>query len=142
MKEEKDVIKACEVAAKWWSDKLGTAAQNMGKGYDFANLLMGIVSMKNSPNNEKREKFYELLKQELIETLKVSNLVMLDTDYGPRGVLASIARECEIDGYAFPCKTYMHVREEKVVVREGYGADEKVIYVKENTVTDNTENKI
>ena len=142
MNENKDVIKACEVAAKWWADQLGTAKQDNGAGNGLANLLMAIVSIKNSPNNETREKFYESLKLALIEELKKDDRVYLYTDYGPCGLLETVSRGFEISGYAFPCKTEMYVSADKVTVSEGYRAPEKVLYVKENTVTDNTENKI
>ena len=140
MAEEKDIIKASEVAAQWWADNLGTHKQRAGLEDELANILMSLASMYASPNSETREKFYQRLKQILIEELKRTDMVRLSTDYSPCGLLMEASYEFGISDHAFPCKTDMYITENEVRVSEGYGAPEKVIYSKEVIVDDNNDN--
>ncbi|MBQ9795853.1 MAG: hypothetical protein IJW36_02710 [Clostridia bacterium] len=134
MENQQNIIKASEVAARWWANFLGTAKQNNGD--DLASLLLGWVSVTNAPNLETVEKFYETLKNELIQRFEFSDSIILSTDYGPEGILAQVAKKFEISGYAFPCKTVMYISDCTVSVRSGYQAKEKLLYSSEDLKVD------
>ncbi len=124
---KQNFTKASEVAASWWADCLGTLKQNNGN--EITSLILGLISVKSTPENNAKEKFYEALKNRLITSFESgSQSVTLSTDYGPEGILAEVASICKINGYAFPCKTCMWISAKEVSVSAGYQAKAKVIY--------------
>ena len=128
---ENSYTKASEIAAKWWTEHLGTLKQNNGDG--LQSMLLSILSKKSEPNKNKSDEFYEELKKELIEKFKNGETsVTLSTDYHPEGLLGMVAHRCDIESSAFPCKTVMWVEPTSVSVRCGYGASEEIIFEVQN----------
>lgn len=124
--EYPDCVKA---AIDWWSETL--QHPKMDNGDSQLTMLMAMFGGNAFSRNitvEQLEKFRHILAEDLTAELERSRSVRLGVDYGPSGVLAHAASEAELDGFAFPCKTCMHVSTGEVKVSYGYGAPYSVIW--------------
>ena len=70
----------------------------------------------------------------IADSLKTNYQVIVSTDYGPMGILADVAHECNVSEKVFPWKTVMWIEEGSVKVRAGYSAQIETLYPQEEHV--------
>ena len=58
----------------------------------------------------------------------------VDVDYGPCYILAKAGKLIDVDPFDYSWKTSMIVTKEKVTVRDGYGADRRILYQKTSDI--------
>lgn len=110
-----------KLTAKWWRKKIEKNHHDNGDpSCGLAGIMADMIAMNNRPSEEQLNKFEEVLTK--IITEKTNNYIYLDCDYGPCGDLALAAKEAGIDSSVFPWKTVTTTEENKVEVRDGYGA--------------------
>ena len=123
-----------EAAAKWWADVLrGPPLKDNG---DLVQSMFGsLVAARAAPVSEEGiAAFEEALGARIEEVLDASDdWCMVDTDYGPGGVLSTALRRLDEETAnairpLLPWKTIMVVKPGKVRVAKGYGAPEETIY--------------
>ena len=112
-----------KLTAKWWRKKLECSHHNNGDNSTpniMASLMADTLAAKNTPTSSQLDKFEEVLTNIIIK--KNNSCIYLDCDYGPCEELATAAREAGINSIVFPWKTLSTTEENKVEVRDGYGA--------------------
>ena len=135
-KEESQKRGAAEVAADWWVEKIyGTAPDKFNMGEEsyqamMAQMLAMTNSLRNTPEEEKKEKLRSRLIEMISEELKQRGSCNLCTDYHPEGDLYRISKELDISESSFPWKTNMNITEYEVEVKCGYGASYETLYSK------------
>lgn len=139
-KLETELTEVIKVAVKWWGDKLRnplSVKQNNGEKYQ--EQMLGLLRLMSAiQTNFKEEdicKFEKVLAEKVLERINLSKSVILSIDYSPNEMLSDALKE-SIKDYnpmsVFPCKTVMWVELDEVNVREGYGAETKILYSNEN----------
>lgn len=110
-----------KLTAKWWRKKIEKNHHDNGdSSCGLAGIMADMIAMRNTPSVTQLDKFEEVLTKILIE--KKNNCIYLDCDYHPCEDLYLAAREAGIDSSVFPWKTVSTTEENKVEVRDGYGA--------------------
>jgi hypothetical protein len=119
-----------EVAAKWWSDQLRTRTKQDNGDNGMAAMLMLMVSLQEPSHADKAGVFEAHLIELLDVRLKDQTSCILSTDYAPGGLLNSAAMKAGVPAHCppFPMKTVMWIEADKVSVKHGYGAKEKVLW--------------
>lgn len=123
-------------AADYWTSRVNGLVPNqgdraeLGKDAGIANLWAGMLFKK--PTLEQLSAFHLGLKDVLSRTTcwerYLFNGYCLSVDYDPCYLLREVAKEAGVCENNFPWKTRMYFHEDgKVMVCDGYGADEKEI---------------
>ena len=94
----------------------------------MAQMLAMTNSLRNTPEEEKKEKLRSRLIEMISEELKQRGSCNLCTDYHPEGDLYRISKELDISESSFPWKTNMNITEYEVEVKCGYGASYETLY--------------
>lgn len=130
-------------AAKWWADQLRTKPKHDNGDATHALLysLVSAVTKLNPP--EVADRFEVILRGKLAaqindgkswypeEPNRASYNRGVYVDYHAPPVLMDSLAEAGGEGgdmMTFPCKTSMWINPGKVIVKNGYGADEQTIY--------------
>lgn len=124
-------------AANWWTQKIRNPTfDTLGptRGRDkketemcgLAEVMATMVAVKDKPEDEKFNLFFEKLTEVIVEQKPRS----LSVDYGPCATLSRVAAGVGIDGSCFPWKTTMWIdyKENKVVAKCGYGAQDEQVF--------------
>lgn len=129
----KEITKeVAEVAAKWWADKI-CGDVKFDNGDDSMNGLFCMVMAKSlvkPVTEEQKNSFIENLAESIVKEQRD----LLDVDYHPDRLLSEAAQAAGISGNNFPWKTVMWIVEDeetkeiKILVKAGYGAEQKQIY--------------
>ena len=130
-----EIKKAAIVAAKWWTDIISSPNLNSFNNGDrtsessfFVMMLAHMNAMNHVATQEQLDKFNEILSKKISDELDSSSQVDLDCDYGPCVFLGEAAEEAGIDISLFPYKRMMWITCTSVEVKDGYGAEVKIIY--------------
>jgi hypothetical protein len=128
---ENDCALFAAAAAGYWADLLrGGRSPSLTRdaGHpDDARSTMGdlMLAMMPRPASDNVDIFEQRLMTLVEAQLRRCGEAWLDVDYSPEGRLAEPARTAGVSG--FPFKTHMRVDHEEMSVREGYGADDRVL---------------
>lgn len=119
-------------AAKWWADQLrGNAKLDNGDNSLTGAMTLGLAAMLQEAERQKQS-------PELVNKfeLELTNVIMeqdriwtIGVDYHPDGILQEAADRAglPLGMTTLPWKTVMWIEEEKVSVRNGYGAGVTVL---------------
>ena len=106
-------------AVAWWVNVLRDAKKDNGDRSEMGAMALAMAELgKKVPTEDQLERFAQLLH----ERIESEHPTVLSCDYGPSVPLRECAKEAGIDGSAFPWKTTMWLRPDKVEVSYGYGA--------------------
>ena len=72
--------------------------------------------------------------QAVYEKVETYGNCTVDVDYGPCYILAKAGKLIDVDPFDYSWKTSMIVTKEKVTVRDGYGADRRILYQKTSDI--------
>lgn len=120
-------------AAKWWAQKVdGSVHHDNGDNSPSSFLAMAIADLGNTPTtDDQSERFVDALAKGIKERFaEIDGYPMIDLlcDYSPCDLLHKAAVSAEVNERNFPFKTCMTIYEDRVVVRDGYGAPPEQIY--------------
>ena len=113
-----DLVNACIVAAKWWSENLGTGKPEYDECYD----------LRRCPTQPEREMFYSMLADILIDLFQETDVIGLSSNYVPNGILEEVALNCDMGDVIFPNNVTMCISTNKVVVYDKEMKNQKVLY--------------
>lgn len=112
-------------AADWWKSKLANGDRGDAKLENgLAQLLAMTRDVADIGQTEALDKFAVVLSEKIDEALLSGRQVYLGVDYHPDRVLSDAATEAcvKVPYMGWPFKTSMWVDQDKITVREGYGA--------------------
>lgn len=120
-------------AAKWWAKKVdGSVRHDNGDNSLSGIFAMAIADLGNTPTTEDQsERFIDALAKGIKERFAELDgypMLFVGCDYSPCDLLHKAAVSAEVNERNFPFKTHMTIYEDKVVVRDGYGAPLEQIY--------------
>ena len=122
-----------KVAANYWADSLQT--RDFNNDDELTSIFaMAIAGSKREYTEEELKIFKESLSKDIYERVETYGTCTVDVDYGPCYFLAKAGKLINVDPFDFSWKTSMIVTKEKVTVRDGYGADRKVLYQKPSDI--------
>lgn len=127
-----------EKAAKWWADKLSDInAGHFCNGDDsreggFVCLMYTVEALSNQPSEEKISEFESRLANIIKERVEESGSLILETEYGPLGILCDVSDELKISPSVFPWKTTMNIIKNKVTAKMGCDKEFSVIFQEES----------
>lgn len=122
-----DYPEYAKVAAEYWANSLQT--RNFNNGDELTSIFaMAIAGSKREYTETELKVFKESLAEAVCEKVETYGTCTLDVDYGPCYLLAKAGKLIDVDPFDYSWKTSMIVTKEKVTVRDGYGADRKVLY--------------
>ena len=121
-----------KAAAEWWADKIsGNVKFDNGDDSMAGAFCMAMAKSLVKPVDEvQKDSFVKNLSENIVK----EQVEILDVDYHPDKWLSEAARASGISGNNFPWKTVMWIVEDeetkeiKILVRAGYGAEQKQIY--------------
>lgn len=119
-----------KVAANYWANAIQAPKLNNGDGFTsfIATVAAGPVKKYT---DEEIKTFQENLTESIYELTETYGECLLYVDYGPCPILANAGSLIGVNQmFGYPWKTRMYITKKSVEVKEGYGANKKVIYSK------------
>jgi len=127
-----DYTKAIEAAAKWWSEQICIAGQDMGarEPTEIMTKMLGIaLQARCQPTKDEAEVFRKALIEILTKHAEErDHLWPLGCDYNPDRMLGDAATRAGINHGAFPWKTMMWITADVVKASRGYQVAPAVIW--------------
>jgi len=120
--------KYVKAAIDWWANAIVSPKFDNGEALPaFFSFLMAGAAKEYTPAEIKT--FKEALAKGIMDEMSMYGRCDLDVDYHPCRVLANAGNLIGVnDMTGYPCKTYMSVSVNEVIVRAGYGAPAEVIW--------------
>lgn len=112
-------------AVEWWMKNMNCAVSNMMRSGTIPQTgispmlilsMMTETQLHTDKNNEKIEKFREILESKIRNELYIKKECLLRVDYDPEGILADALKEAGIQSRIgmFPTKTIMWVYPDRI----------------------------
>ncbi len=120
-----------DAAVKWWSEKVSSRVHHEnGDKSSSGRFSMALADFLVQPVTDEQKVIFEAeLKKELTEKYKEwGDYLVVGVDYSPDLPLINAAEKAGINTMNFPFKTYMSFRDNRLSVREGYGAQPVTIW--------------
>ena len=131
--ESEDYPEYAKVAAEYWANSLQT--RNFNNGDELTSIFaMAIAGSKREYTEAELKIFKESLAEDVYEKVETYGNCTVDVDYGPCYILAKAGKLIDVDPFDYSWKTSMIVTKEKVTVRDGYGADRRILYQKTSDI--------
>lgn len=128
-----DYPEYAKVAAEYWANSLQT--RDFNNGDELTSIFtMAIAGSKREYTEAELKIFKESLAEYVYEKVETYGNCTVDVDYGPCYILAKAGKLIGVDPFDYSWKTSMIVTKEKVTVRDGYGADRRILYQKTSDI--------
>ena len=119
---------AIEAAVTWWVQNI--QQPKFDAGADSPEMHMAQIIATTLAQPVTKEQLYTFSIELTDSMLKKKHYYngFIGVDYHPDLVLSEAAKKAGISENNFPWKTNMRIKDDKVVVWHGYGAEEQIIY--------------
>lgn len=118
-------------AARWWREKIDGGAHHDNGDSSQEGILAGAMadSLNEPTDGHALDLFEKILALRLLEEGEnARDYFSIGSDYGPEGCLLDSALETGITPHNFPWKTWMWIFADRIEVRDGYLAQNVVIW--------------
>lgn len=128
-------LEMADFAANWWIERIKGDTKHDNGDKSMTGMIAGILGdMLNKPVTEEQLWKFKILLRTFIDvksaTILNTQFIELHCDYKPYPPLDKFAKTCAIPLENFPWKTTMMIYSNEIMVKEGYGANYKTIYKK------------
>lgn len=119
-----------KVAANYWANAI--QAPKLKNGDSFTSFIAtAAAGPVKKYTDEEIKTFQDNLTESIYELTETYGECLLSVDYGPCSILANAGSLIGVNPmFGYPWKTRMYITKKSVEVKEGYGANRKVIYSK------------